>query len=426
MTQVSLSSPELPKSATLHPLWWLIKQYRSFVFYLVFFVVYCFSGLLTILSLWLGFSYRMGLITVLIVPLVIFFKKRPIIVLLYLFLTVIVVVSGLFNSSSVLDVLLFMRTLVFSYLIYQLTDVYLKPSNMIRVIRLCITVAMIQFPIIVAQRLAYPYLPTWITRHVVFIDFSFGSFNFKTDAAMVFFITSLITFLLFEQKRSYFVKHYWLVLIWLTLTVLVSNAEVGKIILVFVWASYLLTHFRLRRVLSVILLFCFLLAIMGALGLLEETWSGFSKQFSNNISTSKSQAFISGNYSRGAAIAYYLNRSLLLLGDGPSRYYNALNRSFSLGNHAHILTFYSEIGILGWLTSVAIFLLMAFPLYGPLRRNSLLNWSLFISVQILSLTTQIMSDIGVVLILCIVARCYLIPVRLPERPHSTGGKANGD
>ena len=92
-------------------------------------------------------------------------------------------------------------------------------------------------------------------------------------------------------------------------------------------------------------------------GILDQIWGDFSYSFRSNTSAGEliEEAFLSGSYGRGAAIAYYLNQDIKWFGDGPSKYFNVFSNIRMRGNTGHIFTFYSEVGLFGWLLSVLIF-----------------------------------------------------------------------
>lgn len=399
---------------------------KRIVFYLVFFLVFCFSGLLTVLTIMLGgFQYRMGLVSALVVPLLLIYGvKLKRVSVAYVALAGVVFLSGLYNNSSLREIILFMRILGFSYLMYKLVDLYVRPDNIIHIIRLCVSIAMIQLPIIALQQLFFDRLPARVKANVSIIDFDFGTFNFKCDASMAFFLTLIVIFLLFDHKRNYIVRHKWFVLFWLTLTILVTNAEIVKLIIFLVWGIYLVRYLSIKTIIYSVAIFLLLVTVLMPLGLFNEIWSDLTHSLISNtqVDPGKQESFFSGSYARGAAISYYLDRSLLWLGDGPSRYYDVLSRDYLMGNQGHLFTFYSEIGILGWLVSALILLFIAFPGRQANNDSPLVNWLLFISVQILSLTTQVMNDIGIILTLCIVARSYMIPVRSQKNTNMQRGK----
>ena len=89
--------------------------------------------------------------------------------------------------------LLFTRVLVFSFLIYVLVRVAVSRDNAARVYRWCLSLAIVQLPIVLIQRLLYESMPTAIKVSVSRVDFGFGTFNLKGDAAMSFFVTMVVS-----------------------------------------------------------------------------------------------------------------------------------------------------------------------------------------------------------------------------------------
>jgi hypothetical protein len=358
-----------------------------------------------------GFQYRMGLVSALVIPLFLIYGiKIERVSIAYVALTGVVLLSGLYNRSSSREIVLFMRILGFSYLMYRLVEVYIHPDNIARVIRLCVAIAMIQLPIVVLQQLAYDYIPARLKASVIPIDFDFGTFNFKCDASMAFFSTLIVIFLLFDHKRNYIIRRRWVVLFWLTLTVLIANAELVKLILALVWGVYLVRYLSPKVIIYSIAVLLLVVGTLTLFGIFDEIWSDFTHSLSGNtrLDSSSEEAFLSGNYGRGAAVAYYLSGDILWLGDGPSKYYDVFSKTRLRGNTGHIFTFYSEVGLLGWLASVLIFSLIAFPGREWRMRVCLVGLLSFVSIQLLSFTTQIMNDVSVVLIYCIMAKSYLI------------------
>ncbi len=384
---------------------------NKFIFYIVFFVVFCFSGLLTITGKIFGLPYRMGLISVLIIPLILKYGLRiNKVILSYLVLTIIVILSGIINNSTILEVILFMRILGFSYLMYMLVDMFINPKNVQRIIQLCVLIALIQLPIILIQRVGYDFLPEVIKNSIRPTDFDFGTFNFKGDASMTFFLLLIVIFLLFDRKKNYIIRHKWIVAGWLTLTILIANAELVKLLIFVVWSVYLMRYINIKSIIAIVIVFSFIAIVLSVFGVLNEIKSDLTSSFLKNaqIDLSQEEKFLSGDYARGAAVAYYLKGEVLLLGDGPSRYYDVFTQTRLRGNTGHIFTFYSEVGLLGWMMSVLIFFLIAFPISnGKIR----VHWTSilgFVSVVLLSFTTEIMNDISVVLIYCVMAKSYLV------------------
>ncbi len=395
-----------------------IVQPTKTIFYLVFFLVFCFSGILTLIGINTGvFFFRMALISLLVVPLLLFHRPRlDRIAVAYLCLALLVGVSAWYNRSFLIDMVLFLRILVFSYLIYYLVERFITTQNITRIIKLSIVIGLIQLPVVIFQLLTYNLLPQRIAADIGPVDYDFGTFNYKGDYALCFFLLSLIIFLLFDEKRNHIVKRRIPVVLWFSVTVLITNSEMAKLILVIVWGGYALTRLHRKTTIYILLSLAFVLGSLTITGILNDIIARFiatlqstQRQFSGD--PAYIEAFLRGSYSRGAAVYYYLNQGVLWFGDGPSKYSNAITRELSVGNMGHIFTFYSEIGLLGWLMSILIFFLVAFRLHRGRMRLNWVPFLLFMSVLILGFTSQVMNDIAIFFMYCLMAKSYLIPSR---------------
>ncbi len=395
-----------------YPSW--SRVFLFFDFHLIFFLLFCLSGLLTYLSISTNlFPYRMNLVSALVVPLAFLFKIRiNWTVIAFAALSMIVALSGMINNSSLMEFILFMRILGFSFLIYFLVDMYVRPENIAKLIRLSTIIALVQLPIILLERYSYEYLPQKVKSIVIPLDFDFGSFNFKGDASMAIFLVFIVIFLLFDKKHHYIIPKRWLVIAWLTLTVLITNAEIVKLILLIVWGVYIVVNINKKVIIYSSASIALILAILFVSGKFESVAGQLLHSFqSANVSTKATEAFLSGGYGRGAAISYYIDKGITLFGDGPSKYYDPITRSRLLGNTGHIFTFYSEIGLLGWIFSVLIFLFIAVKIENTKIKISITMLIIFLAIQMLSFTTEIMNDVSIFMIYCIFAKSSLIPDR---------------
>lgn len=386
-----------------------VRSNKRIVFYLVFFLVFCFSGLLYVIT---AHSYRTALVSALVIPLVLLHGIRvDRVFVACLILTVVVGMSALYNQSSLSDFVEFMRVPVFSYLIYYLVEVFIDRTNIAKIVKLCIAVSLIQLPMVLLQWFAFDRLPARWTEEAGITDFGFGTFSYKADYAMAFFLCLLVIFLLFDRDRSHIIRHRWAVALWLTLTILIANAQMVKPIVLLVWGAYLIRHLGVKTLLyvgvaSVIIIV--MIELLSGYGLLTQEVTLFAKLLVPSGPPDVS-GYLSGSYSRFGALQYFLDRGITLLGDGPSRYFDVFSRTRYVGNAGHFFTFYSEIGLLGWLTSVVILFWMAFPGGKLCLGNGWVRALAFLSVNALTFTSNVMNDISVMLIYCIVLKTYLIP-----------------
>ena len=370
---------------------------KKLVFYTVFILVFLLSGILVMQDI---VPYRMNLVSLIVLPLLFLIYGIQIdrVFMTVLLLTLIIIVSAAVNQVSIVQLLLFLRSALFAFLIYSLVRLTLTVDNIAKVIRICVVVAMIQLPIVLLQFMTYDRLPSRITigMNLGRVDYSFGTFHFKGDPAMAFFLTLLVVFLLFDHKRNYIIRHKWPVVFWLTLTVLVTNSELMKLAMIIVWSVYAIRYFSIRTLLFGTITFTFLASILLLSGALDEIIHDFSYSVASNLSTSdaKTESFLSGGYGRGAAIAFYLNNDLELIGDGPSRYYDVVTQTRIRGNTGHIFTYYSEVGLIGLLTSYLIFFFIAFPIREGRIRVRWVGVLILAIILLLSITSEVLSDIS--------------------------------
>jgi hypothetical protein len=319
----------------------------------------------------------------------------------------------------------FLRILVFSYLMYYLVEVYVNEKNIRNIIKLCVIIAVIQLPVIIIQQMTYDYLPDRLTQGFLRLrwDFAFGTFRFG-DSALNLFINLILIFMLFDKRGNYFARYKLFLVFWLSATVLFSSSEISKITLGLIWFVYFTLHLKRKTTIYLGLLLLIMLLLFIGSGLMSEMMTPVVTALSqavNDFGPERVELYLEGRYARGAALYYFFTNDLLLLGDGPSKYTDPISGERLRGNMGHIYTFYSEIGLIGWLLSVYIYFVIAFRSGKGRLRLSVFTILLFLSVQILSFTNNIMNDISVVFIYCIMAKTYLLPVPPSSSINSTGG-----
>lgn len=396
-----------------HPLLYLEfrLQPAKLIFFSIFFLVYCFSGMLSALT---GFQYRMGLVSFIAIPLLLLRGVRIARVeVMYIILTTVIFASFLVNNTSFFDFATFVRIPVFSFLVYYTSSQYITRLNIDKILRYCLSIGMLQMPVMILQFLSYEYLPIYIRSRAAHHDIGFGTFNWGTDNSMTLFLGLLVAFILFDRNRNYIVKRKWIVVSWLTLSILISNAQLGKIFIILIWALYVFRFFSFRTLLSVIFAGIFLtilVSVYGATNLSDENVTTFVDRLNISSAQESVEQYLEGKkYARSGALYYFLTNPIQWLGDGPSKYSNPYSWTLIRSNTGHLFKFYSEVGLLGLLFSYLVFFLMIFP--GDLRhmRVSWLQVIMCISVVLYSLVSETMNDIGIVLTYSIFSLVYLLP-----------------
>lgn len=391
------------------------------LFLLIFSLVFCFSGILSLVSITSGwFTYRTGITASIfsIVILLLLGIKIDRVTFAFLALTVITILSGMYNGTSIQNIIFFLRNVVFSFLTYNAVQLCITDKNITRIMLWCVRVAIIQLPIVLFQKAIYPQLPTSVHANIASLDIGSGTFDINGDAAMGLFLVLMIIYLLFAPRHNYFIKYKWLISFWLTITIFIAEAELLKLIVAGVFLIFFLLKLRYQKVFRLFVVGLIFMAILATSGVVEKQIQDLAGTISGSLSTSQmaTERFLEGEYARGAALYYYISRGIRLLGDGPSRYYDVQSRSRLIGNTGHLFSFYSEVGLLGWLCSVMIFFLIAFPIKNSKVQVSLSSLLNFLALMSITLTTFLMDNIAVLLIFFIMSMTHLIPRRRAEIP----------
>jgi len=371
--------------------------------------------------------YRIGLVVFMLGLILVLSQLRLInrqLLLSIALLGIVAVISGVINHSSLVQIIAFSRIPLTAYLVYYLVAVYLTDENRVqRVFRIMYWIALVQLPILILQRISYPYLPSQLKFSVLqgqlsTVDFAMGTFD--GDAHMTFFLIALLILLLFYDQIGNIVKHKWFMAIWLTLTIFVGNSQIQQLVTVIVWFIYLLSHLKLKNLIIIGLGIALLVGAMNYLnqtGVLtfapfKHTMVRATRLFSETGRQERIDKFLAGQQARDGAIYYYLEQDIKWIGDGPGRYYDTATRERTLGSWGHLFTFYAEVGVIGLLISLLVFFVIAFPLSITGSKVTLsISWvqvTMFISILILSLARYPMNTIPIIFTYCVTLIGYKI------------------
>jgi hypothetical protein len=153
-------------------------------------------------------------------------------------------------------------------------------------------------------------------------------------------------------------------------------------------------------------------AALSVSGQFEELTSGLRTRLESmprNYSPEEERAYLNGEYARMGALYHIFNSPVQWLGDGPSKYTDPLTRAMVRGNVGHFFTFYSEVGLFGWLASVLIFATMALRPHGTSIRFSWAILLSFIAIQFMTFVNNSLNDISVIFIYSILLKSYSLP-----------------
>lgn len=395
--------------------WRLAPFTSSVIFYLFFALVFLLSGALTAIRV---IPYRMGLVSFLVLPVIPLYRfKLDNVTKAFLLLVLAIGASAAVNGSTLVDLIVFLRIPTFAFLTYFLADRYLNRANAQRVFRLLLFLGYLQLPVVLAQLATGWLFPDVIQGRVSQLDFDFGTFNWSGDSSMALFLILLATALLFSTKVRSLARRPAFTASYFSLTVLMSNSRIAHLALLLVWLVYVgrvVWRREARASGTFVLAFAAFLAMMCFVDVhLGKSLSALNSNV-GAIGTGQThggvEEYLSGGYSRGGALRYFWSQGISWFGDGPSAYYNPITRVRTRGNHGHFFTFYSEVGLIGWGMSVLVFLLMVFKrskdrVFGL----SLVGLLLFVVIQVMGFTLEIMNDISAVFAYVLISRYYLLP-----------------
>lgn len=312
-------------------------------------------------------------------------------------LFLVILFSGVLNHSSGIQLALFLRNLITCFLVYFIASGYLNKEEVReRLVKWCTILGLTQLPIIIFQKVFYSQLIKISAVAISYWDIGSGTFFIKNDSSMSIFLIGLVIYHLFGAGA--FKKNRTVKVVIFVLGIFAAGSRVSQLAILAIIAYFFFRNLRLKTVLSMSLIFLVMLFGLSKTVLFTEFQSQltlvFAKLDFSNIDARAMMKFQEGQYSRAAAVLYYLSEPLKFLGDGPSAYYDVLNREHLLGNTGHIFTFYSEVGIVG--------LIMSYWLIYELGRyycpnNSVQRNLYFFAIVCLSITSSLLSDAGILL-----------------------------
>ena len=366
----------------------------KFIFYTDYILLFVLGGFLTLFGLIPFRPFYASFLVLFLVP--VFGIRLDRVTRLFILFTLIIVISGIINGSSLSQIFMFLRFVIIPYAMYYLVRVFINHKNVKKIIRLSIAIGMIQLPVVVIQRLFHEQIIRHATVFIGPVDFYFGTFYLRDDSALSLFLMGLVIFLLFDRGNNYFIRHKLLKAAWLTITVLLANSIISHMLVAGIWAYFFLKAFSLKTILNV--------SVAGIIIIGFATYSGYRNTWQELVVPAIDQVtfqriegesrFLEGNYARTAAVIYYLNQPIKIFGDGPSRYYNPSTREYVIGNMGQIFGFYAEIGLVGLAMGYLIILAMTWE---RRRTSRLVALPLFAVMTVMTITNSVMSDASIML-----------------------------
>ena len=226
----------------------------------------------------------------------------------------------------------------------------------------------------------------------------FGSLFVKADHALGFFLLLNIFNLLENNKKYGIIKAPWLVMAYLGVTILISESNISKLMLLVLIVFLVYRSFPKKiRLVSLVIA----LATAGVLATQALKMEKVQTQLyfiENQYNPEKSWE----NFQKGIAkrpqvvIAYAAVLPFKWVGDGPYSYFNILTGEFTMAKHfSQFIWTYADLGVIG----VVLLIFLLYHLAASLRTSRFVFLFVFGMILIYAFMTTIFSDLAIMITL---------------------------
>lgn len=326
----------------------------------------------------------------------------------------VIITSSIFNKSDIISTCVY---LIFAFLplsVYLFFTINKKEGYISQKIiyKSILTVALIQFPIILFQENFYNYIILLKnnSQHIAYVDFQFGSFMLKSDHSLGCFLLLTIISLIFNffNIKNY-IKYSYLIAIYLSLTILISESNITKLLLVITWGVFFLL--KIRKIVAKSLfskrVFIVLSVLLISLTLynlrnIEYITSRVGGVIDNHFTPEKSVLFFEKGTAKREQIVIAAATELKpkIIGEGPYYYFDIKTGKFKNTIHfSQLIWTYFDLGLIG--LGIVIFYVLS------IVKSVMKNLSFLTLLGILFITFSYMfyalpmSDIGIMISLII-------------------------
>jgi hypothetical protein len=317
------------------------------------------------------------------------------ILIAFITLAVYLIIVSIIKKSSLPEVFSFSKFIIFPFIIFYLVKTFFEnyPEHRKNIFFAFIVIALIQLPAILIQKIFYSSLINLTSIEIAEIDFTFGTFWVKNDPGLTFFLLSIIVLILFG-KNNYIRERFKTILaITLTLTLLLTNSQLGNLLVLIIWFLYIIKKRSFKTLLVSFLGFVATgLVLFFTNNLAFVIWK-FSDLYirSTNITPGAMDVFFEGGYSRAVAIYFFWTQPIKILGDGLSKYTDMATGEQIIGLKGQLFTFYAEIGLLGIVISSLIIIVIT-KFYT--KKDTRYNYILMGILLVYMFTTSPFSDVS--------------------------------
>jgi hypothetical protein len=274
---------------------------------------------------------------------------------------ILIIVSAIINKRDLISTLIYfifpllpLGVFFFCYINYKESII-----SQNKIFKLFYYISLIQLPILLLQINFYGFFISFNNsgQKIDWYDFMFGSFFIKSDHSLALFLLFIIASIIFSMsKRVELVKYPILSIIYLSVTVFLTESNISKVFLVILLLIAIIVPLYIKyknsykfKVSAAIL---FLIIISIGYGIRDQKFvqnrlgGAFERQYSMRISEKQYKL---GTAKRGQILIMVVNKlKTKWIGDGPYSYFNILTGKFTKTKHfTQLIWTYFDLGILG-------------------------------------------------------------------------------
>lgn len=321
--------------------------------------------------------------------------RRPAVYFIAAAVAFIIVLSWQQNHCSTVDFLGSLLLIFIPLCFYFSTTQFIRFGQIKSLLKLCLVISVIQLPVMVLQRVFYQYIAALSHEGVPYIDIAYGTFFFKDDHALGFFLLCLIVFVLFNKNTRFVVPYKLGFLAWWVLTIFATNSKLSGVLCVIILSSYIsqkLFHLLKLNIFrrNAFYVACTLVAFM-TIGIVAMVNTGLIKNDRLYEAYDRIESQIEREHPvpRYGPLVKFVVEPVSLLGKGLFSYYNPITKQWGIrGGHSQWYSIYYNFGVLGLIAVFTLLLMMA------LKVDTLPGewiWYLFM-IMSFGLVTQFLMD----------------------------------
>lgn len=330
-----------------------------------------------------------------------------IVILIFCLYLGIILLSGIVNQVSFLKILVYLLFPLLPlgiYLFFYINS-RRKYVSVQTIFKIGIYVSLIQLPVLLIQRYFFGFFIQFNKsgQTIAPVDFLYGTFFLKSDHSLGFFLILMISVILLNINHLKNTLRYpFLVVIYLSITVLIAESNISKGFLAIIWILLLFfTYYKKLRksklfipITTIIIISTLFAAYsMRNLDFVQDKIGG---RFDNHFGVEKSYRFYKKKTAKREHIVVTAINKLdtKIIGDGPYSYFDITTGKFNHTIHfSQIIWTYFDLGLAG----LVVFLMYLYYLIRSLRIKDSLGFLALLGICLVyAFYTNIFSEIAII------------------------------